>query len=254
MTTLSTAGKARRLLEFMLGLRDDRVLRLLESRGFSASDHEQGWQLLRNLGMTRSVPVASSGNGALETAIESWRLEWTRIARVSLARSFPELCDALFRASKKKDQTPLVLLLRFLDRLEKLQSARDTNSRAALAKLASRGLTSERIAEGRALVDQLKRPALPAVPNANQRRSAIKKAEDALWAYYIEWSEIARAVIKDRRLLDVLGYGEKAAPHEVMPAPAVGDQTAADTATRPAAKTSTRRTSKRTKPAQRRKG
>jgi hypothetical protein len=43
---------------------------------------------------------------------------------------------------------------------------------------------------------------LPAEPTPEQQQ----EAEDALWSWYLEWSEIARVAIHDRRALRSLGF------------------------------------------------
>ena len=53
MTTLGTAGKLRRVFEFLVGLRDERVLAALGSRGFGEEQRAQGWELLTALSLTR---------------------------------------------------------------------------------------------------------------------------------------------------------------------------------------------------------
>jgi hypothetical protein len=77
----------------------------------------------------------------------------------------------------------------------------------ARARLQQRGLTEDalRIAER-----ELERvgtiadaPSLPLGPTPEDQRAA----EDALWGWYLEWSAIARAVIRDSNLLRALGYG-----------------------------------------------
>ena len=103
----------------------------------------------------------------------------------------------------------LGVVVSFLAGFDKLQRASDTTIRAALTKLRTRGLTDERIDEARHLIAAMSRPAKPAPERdkAVERRAVTLKAEAALWAYYVEWSQIARAVIKDERLLKLLGYG-----------------------------------------------
>ena len=69
-----------------------------------------------------------------------------------------------------------------------------------------RGLTDERVQEAKRLVDKALHPARVEMPDPELRRMAIRKTESELWDYYLEWGQIARAVIKDERLLALLGY------------------------------------------------
>lgn len=48
---------------------------------------------------------------------------------------------------------------------------------------------------------------MPVALDAQQQQSAaVADAEQKLWAWYLEWSRIARAVITDRRDLRQLGF------------------------------------------------
>jgi hypothetical protein len=208
MASLGTAGKLRRVFEFLIGLRDDRVLVALGARGFGEEQHARGWELLTALGLTRVAALPAPKTNQAELALTAWRYEWLRIARASLEQDFPTVHEQLFGGLYKRRSETLGIVLAFLARFDKLQRASDATSRAALAKLRTRGLTSERIDEVRQFIEAMRRPAEPAPErgNAAKRRAATHKAETALWAYYVEWSQIARAVIKDERLLKLLGY------------------------------------------------
>jgi hypothetical protein len=39
-----------------------------------------------------------------------------------------------------------------------------------------------------------------------------RAADEALWAWYVEWSKISRAAIRDARMLRVLGFGRAGRP------------------------------------------
>jgi hypothetical protein len=206
MARLGPAGKMRRLLEFLLGLRDDRVLLALREHGFGAAEREQGWGLMQALGMTQAIPAPTAATPGVMAALDAWRNEWLRVLRVSLAQSFPQVHAQLFRGIERAGQDSISVVPTFLVRFEKLQSQNDATSRAAVAKLRSRGFTPERQQEARQLLESLRRCELPNRPDPAVRRATTHKAEAALWEYYVEWSQIARAAIKDVRLLGLLGF------------------------------------------------
>ncbi len=208
MATLGTAGKLRRVFEFLVGLRDDRVLAALAARGFGEEQRAQGWELLTALGVTRVASLPAPRTNQAELALTAWRYEWLRIVRASLERDFPMVYEQMFGGLYKRRHETLGVVVTFLARFDRLQRASDATSRAALSKLRARGLTSERIDEARQFIAAMSRPAEPAPErgNAAKRRAATRKAETALWAYYVEWSQITRAVVKDERLLKLLGY------------------------------------------------
>ena len=80
--------------------------------------------------------------------------------------------------------------------------------------LARRGLTPKVIDEAKALLEQVTTlEEVPAeLPDLEEERTRLTEAEDAMWAWYLEWAEIARAAIKDRALLRRLGFLASSAP------------------------------------------
>ena len=53
----------------------------------------------------------------------------------------------------------------------------------------------------------------------DQEQEEAAKAEEAMWSWYLEWSQIARVAISQRALLKQMGFG--ATPHPKAPAPVV---------------------------------
>ncbi|MGC4065705.1 MAG: hypothetical protein QM784_13865 [Polyangiaceae bacterium] len=207
MAKLGPAGKVRRLLEFLLGLRDDRVLSALTARGFSEADRAKGWDLLRALGTTQCVVRTSMNNTALD-ALDVWRREWIPLVHVSLEHGFADVNTKLFHRIGGATRPTLEVVPGLLNRLDKLERAGEATTNAALAKLNERGFTAARRAEGKLLLRAAQRFKPPESPDPEIRRAAIRQAEAALWAYYVEWSLLARTVIKDVRLLELLGFRE----------------------------------------------
>jgi hypothetical protein len=207
MAKLGPAGKMRRVLEFLLGLRDDRVLSALLARGFSEADRAKGWDLLRALGTTQCVVRASTDNTALDS-LDAWRREWVPLLHVSLEHGFADVNAKLFHRIDTGSRPSLEVVTVLLNRLDKLDRETDETIRAALAKLHDRGFTAERREQGKRLLRAAQSFKPPEGPDPEVRRATIRQAEAALWAYYIEWSSLARTVIKDVRLLELLGFRE----------------------------------------------
>ena len=214
MARMGPAAKLRRVLEFLIGLRDDRVLSALTDCGFGASDRARGWELLSALGSTQAVPTTTTITSAPLQALDTWRQQWARIASVSLEQDFPRVYDQIFSGIDKPRQPSFAVVPILVDRIEKLGRANDATSIAALAKLRKRGLTSERLAQGRQLFVDVQSTKLPRLPDYDGRRTKIHAAETALWDYFVEWGQIARATIKEPRLLELLGYRGGAADDE----------------------------------------
>lgn len=101
----------------------------------------------------------------------------------------------------------------FIERWEKLeksvgQGGPKDGGKAAKKKLAERGLKEAVIKEARELITKLGGVAgpLPSLPDIEQEENDLAKAEAALWAWYLEWSKIARTTITQRALLRQLGF------------------------------------------------
>ena len=226
MARMGPAAKLRRVLEFLIGLRDDRVLAALADCGFGAIDRARGWELMSELGLTQAVPTTTPVTSAPLQALDAWRQKWARIASVSLVQNFPRVYDQIFSGIAEARQPSFAVVPTLVDRIDKLARANDATSRAALAKLRKRGLTSERLAEGRQLFAGIQRTQLPILPDLDARRAKIHAAEAALWNYFVEWGQIARATIKEPRLLELLGYRGGAADDEPQAPSVAVEQTA----------------------------
>ena len=90
-----------------------------------------------------------------------------------------------------------------LQRFEAL-AAGSADEQAAHALLVSRGLSQDVVDEAKAMLEEVGAIADAPVPLVDE--AAIAAAEDAMWAWYLEWGAIARLAINDGRLLRLLGY------------------------------------------------
>src|SRR5262249_20389158 len=81
----------------------------------------------------------------------------------------------------------------------------DEQDKAARGLLAERGLTPAVVDEARGLLTQIgadEEDSAAFEPNDEE----LAAADKALWAWYLEWSAVARTVIRDRRTLISLGF------------------------------------------------
>ena len=94
-----------------------------------------------------------------------------------------------------------------IERLAELDKATDQTSKDARALLTSRGVTDAVLNQAKGYLTEATIPAEETVTPAEEINAAIEEAETALWAWYLEWSKIARVAVKDGRLLARLGFG-----------------------------------------------
>jgi len=205
---LTIGQKAMRVVKFLMGLRHPQVVKALAQHGFTQEQVQRGWALLG--GLTEVSFDGLEREPGPNTLVELDRFEntWFPIARATLAHHYPEVGAALFRnLPQTQGREVAVTVAIFLDRLGRMQRGEGefgVAGPAARRLLAERGLRGTALAEGAALIESLQtvRPIEP----LRIDREREQQAEAALWAWYLEWSAIARVAIRDRRMLRALGF------------------------------------------------
>jgi hypothetical protein len=133
------------------------------------------------------------------TALDEWENKWFPIASATLAGHYPAAHEVVFRNLQQTTGLEVIVTVHTLIERVEAQPA------AVRELLGKRGLTAEVIAEGKALVEQVGKFAKnPDGATIDAEADAV--GERALWAWYLEWSSIARTVISDRRLLRGMGF------------------------------------------------
>lgn len=206
MARTSLTQKAERVLHLLLATRFPGVAAALAPHGFSRAVIREGFRLLEALtgegdDVTLAAPPAASTSTAAHLAeLDAWENKWFVIADAALTRHFPKVREDVFRKLPRTEGQDLVLSVPvFVTRVAALAHG-TAQEQAARALLVERGLTDAVLEEVRALRTQLETVA-PARPPPPIDPAALAAAEKALWAYYLEWSAIARQVIRDRRVL-----------------------------------------------------
>jgi hypothetical protein len=220
---------AGRSLKFVGAVSTNRGIRaVLALRGYNQASHEQGWQLtIKASGYRRQPPVILESPEAAKAiaTIDQWDEPTFRIARAALSGEFNAQRDFLFdNLTAQTGAASVVSVTTFLNRLDLLEHGKDRKAtreadHAALAKLAERGITKDERARMRKLLEIAEGPsaAIPVVadaPLAEDDEAAAKEqraAKIALWRWFSEWSEIARADIKRRDWLIQLGLAKRKA-------------------------------------------
>jgi len=206
MAKLSIGQKAARALEFLMGLRNRRVAGTLSAHGFGQDDLDEGWGLMKALTQDRlNVTLPAPLDQAALLALDTWENKWFPIISASLSARFPAAHALVFRNLVQTDGPEVVLSVgTLLTRLEELKLA--DGGKDALALLARRGIHETIIADAKALLGKLGTIDTTSEPQGGVSPEEEALREAALWAWYLEWSKIARTVISDRRSLRSLGY------------------------------------------------
>jgi hypothetical protein len=186
----------------------------LSSRGYSEADHAEGWKLLTAASGFRAGSLDPMVDVEVRDAvreIDGWDEDGFRIVRASLQRRHPEqaafLLDGIAAAT---GPAALVGVTTLLDRLDTLGKSKNKADHAALATLKARGIGEDERKRLRGLLK--KAQSAPAVePTTNHAAAAADHAAAlaAVRAWYEEWSEIARACVKRRDYLILLGLAKR---------------------------------------------
>jgi hypothetical protein len=198
------------VLRFIQGVRHPAIFAALELYGFTAGELETGWTRLYDFATLSYAKLgAALADPSTVQAIDEFENEWFPISQATLEHHYPEVAEKLFlnlsQTSGPEVAVSAGIFLRRLRQMERGAGEFAEEGRAARALLAERGLTEDVVANAEHLVGLMSK-----VAEQPQRRTPsaeeVRQAEDVMWAWYLEWSKIARTVIKDRRHLRMLGF------------------------------------------------
>ena len=209
MANLTIGQKAERLLKLLLGLGNRRALSALQERGFRDTDMAEGWALLRSTALIRFDAVRPEASPSAVLEVDAWENRWFPVIDATLRRSFPEVHEKVLLNLSQTEGPPVILsVATLLERLDALRAATDPMSQAATEKLALRGVTPAVLDQVRGIITSVSTVSTtPAPPISEEEAERIQEENQAaMWAYYLEWSAIARSTIKDKTLLRVLGF------------------------------------------------
>lgn len=202
--------KAGRLL---VGMRDPRIAPFLKPFGCTSKTLEDAWQLFLkasevqlNLAVMKR-PVAENSWAELDR----FEARWAPVAKIVLQAQYPAMAEALFAGLESGErQSSVASVAVFLDRLEAMAAGEAPfGSDGPLAReyLRTRGLLDEVVAS--ALAERQRVQTLGEADPVSPDRAPAKEAEAAIWAFYLEWSALARHAIKDGNLLRILGFKKR---------------------------------------------
>jgi hypothetical protein len=232
-------GRAQKILRTYAA--DGGVRGYLETAGFNATIYEEGWRLLRRAyGERELTPQPPPPTSGVLVVVERLETETSSIfgrVRAVLRRFYPAQESFVFTGlSAASGFESVVALQTLLDRVDALEkgTSKETQKQdhAAVLALEARGVGQELRGELRKLCAMVEsaptsvrpRPAPAAEPEENEREARLLE----LYAWVQDWSETARCVIPDKRLLRRMGIGKRKAratkepPVIVPPAPAAG--------------------------------
>lgn len=212
MARLTVGEKAERVLVMLMGLRSQRVAEALTRHGFTEQDLDEGWRLLRKVTRTQldGPPATPPTDPDTLEQLDKWESRWFAIANATLFHRAPETRAWLFRNLTQTEGVAVaVSVATFLERIAQLKSGAPgipADAPAAVKALEARGLNADVIAAAEKLIERLRKVEAGSAFGQQPSDEELAEAESELWAWYLEWSQIARTAIKQRALLKALGF------------------------------------------------
>lgn len=195
--------------------------------GFTQTDHDEGWALVRAVPTILKVVPLPNAQAQAMNELDAWRGPTFAKARSALTRLHPHLIDFVFAdvvESGGPFSAPLAVgkFLAHLNALENDPSRKHTRAadHAALATLAGRLITKEVRARMAVLVTIAEEAAAPTTVDTTSPE-VRKNALIALHAWLTDWSECAKAVISRRDILIRLGIGKRRSRKQAAHTPPV---------------------------------
>lgn len=211
MARLTDRQRLQRAVELLAGVGHPEARKALQARGLSTQELEEGYRLLRAAIETFHAADEHAEPPDTVALLDAWENRWLPIVRAALEHRFPSVAKSvLLNLRQIRGPTLLISLPTLLDRIEALEHSKLTAACQAHALLTQRGLTPQVIAEARTHVRDTQR--LPRIKPLAPPVDPRSKHLGALWAWYLDWSQTARAAISDPAVLRVLGFGKVGRP------------------------------------------
>ncbi|HEU4409997.1 MAG TPA: hypothetical protein VFS43_32380 [Polyangiaceae bacterium] len=211
-----------RVLTFLRAIGTSKsIRRLMVARGYTPNDHQEGWALLHKVSGFLTEDPPEEADVTVRDAIaelDRWDEDGFRLVRAALSRLHPEAGAFVLRGLGPATGAAAVLSVKnLLDRLDALESSPERKAtrkedRAALATLEKRGITPAVRKRLRELVGIAQSAGAldPYDPRPGEAATQQYLNDlEALRAWFLDWSETARAAIKRRDYLIRMGLAHR---------------------------------------------
>ena len=211
MAHLSLGDKATRVLKMLMGMRNARIAASMAAYGLTDADLQEGWKLLRGVSREKLDSVVAPADSGLLDDLDAWENRWFPIASATLERRFPAVHAQIFnKLTQTSGPAVAVGVGTFIARFDEMASGAGSYGEEGIAAkgvLATRGLNSAVLDEARAMLAKVGRiEAHAAITTVEDDAAELAAAEERLWSWYLEWSQIARIAVNQHTLLKQLGF------------------------------------------------
>ena len=208
---LTLNDKLWRMLSFLVGLRDPRLFAVMATRGMTPEIFEEGWNLFTTAAGAKLRYTSTGGlcgspeETKLLAALDDWENSWFPILSATLSRHLPAMHEKVFEnLTQTSGKGVIVSVGTLLDRYASLSGS--PNGDAAVQLLESRGFTAEARKPAEDALAKLCAIGEAVVPDIEpSSKEEQDKALEEAWAWYREWSTIARTLFKRGDILIRLG-------------------------------------------------
>lgn len=222
-TLESVPGRA---FDFVMGVGMVPAIRaILEEFGYNDDEHVLAWTLLQRIGNYKPqgqvfhIQTDQTVRAAVIT-LDQWDEPNFARARAALQRLFKAQCDFVFEDLEAAEGVAAVQsVATFLERLDALENSKDRKAthkedHEALKLLAKRGITKAERVRLAGLVETAQRGAEAAAPVVTDEARAADRAQAMkdLYAWYQDWSTVARTEIRRRDYLIRLNLATRRSP------------------------------------------
>lgn len=207
---MSFGDKAAHVMKFMMAVRNPRIGSAMAAYGFTDAELQEGWSLMNLVGRVKLDAHTPATDKSTLEELDQWENQWFPIASATLQRRFPAVQAQVFKNLSQTEGPAVAVSVRtFLERFDQMAAgagAYGAEGPQAKAVLETRGLTPAVLNRARALLENIGKIATVDAVVAAQDPKALEKAENDLWAWYLEWSQVARIAVTQRVLLKQMGF------------------------------------------------
>jgi len=207
---MSFGDKAARVMKFMMAVRNPRIASAMAAYGFSDAELQEGWSLMNLVGRVKLDAHTPAADTSTIEQLDQWENQWFPIVSATLQRRFPAVHAQVFKNLSQTEGPAVAVSVRtFLERYDQMGAGSGSygaEGPQAKAVLEARGLTPAVLNQARGYLENVSKVATVDAVMAAQDPKALEKAENDLWAWYLEWSQIARIAVTQRVLLKQMGF------------------------------------------------
>jgi len=211
MSRMRTGDKANRVLQLLRGLRNKEAMAEMGARGFTNDELNKGWELLRGVSCVKLDTVPAAYNEDALAQLDAWENLHFPVADAMLQHRFPAVHAHMFANLRQAVGIEVMVsvgtFIRRYDLMVEGAAPYGAEGPAAVAVLAARGIDTATIDKARALLAVMSSlPTSADLAPTEAELADLAEAEKRLWAWYLEWSRIARATVRSRKALREMGF------------------------------------------------